>query len=134
MPAAQAFAERGAGSAQGQGQLTGVDGENIVFGPATWWLTPKRHWHNHGTVGKRAGAESLGAATCRWSRPSAPPFDHNYGEEVNGVYGAMKQQTSAFVPDYSQRIYGYGGMLPRFGNKEKRGAGLLIADVRLSWI
>jgi len=32
----------------------------------------------------------------------------------------MKQQSERFVPDYSQRIYGYGGMLPRFGNKEKR--------------
>ena len=26
-------------------------------------------------------------------------------------------------PDYSQRIYGYGGLMPRFAGKQKRGAG-----------
>ena len=35
----------------GKGNFTGVDGENIVFGPGDMVLTPNDTWHNHGTVG-----------------------------------------------------------------------------------
>ena len=36
---------------KGKGNFTGVDGENIVFGPGDMVLTPNDTWHNHGTVG-----------------------------------------------------------------------------------
>ena len=48
---------------------------------------------------------------------------NNYSEVENGVVVPMKQQTERFPSDYSQRIYGYGGLMPRFASKEKRGAG-----------
>ena len=40
----------------------------------------------------------------------------------NGRLVSKKQQAARFPSDYSQRIYGYGGLLPRFASKE-RGAG-----------
>ena len=56
---------------------------------------------------------------------NAVHFDHNYEEEENGKLVRKKQQSERFTPDYSsQRIYGYGGMMPRFASKEKRGSGL----------
>ena len=36
---------------KGKGNFTGVDGEDIVFGPGDMVLTPNSTWHNHGTVG-----------------------------------------------------------------------------------
>jgi gentisate 1,2-dioxygenase len=50
-------------------------------------------------------------------------FDHNYAEEENGTMVRKKQQSERFPSDYSQRIYGYGGLMPRFTSKENRGAG-----------
>ena len=42
-------------------------------------------------------------------------FEHDYTEEEEGKRGATKRcSPSAFPPDYSQRIYGAGGLLPRF--------------------
>src|SRR3569623_2800890 len=41
----------------------------------------------------------------------------------NGKLVARKQQCERVSPDYSQRIYGYGGLLPRFASKQARGAG-----------
>jgi gentisate 1,2-dioxygenase len=108
---------------KGKGNFTGVDGENIVFGPGDMVLTPNDTWHNHGTVGNEQALNLSVLDFPLVETLSAIHFDHNYSEEVNGVRVPMKQQSERFVPDYSQRIYGYGGMLPRFGNKEKRGAG-----------
>ena len=36
---------------KGKGNFTGVDGEDITFGPGDMVLTPNDTWHNHGTVG-----------------------------------------------------------------------------------
>jgi len=108
---------------KGKGNFTGVDGENIVFGPGDMVLTPNDTWHNHGTVGNEQALNLSVLDFPLVETLSAIHFDHNYSEEVNGVRVPMKQQSERFVPDYSQRIYGYGGMLPRFGNKENRGAG-----------
>jgi gentisate 1,2-dioxygenase len=107
----------------GKGNFTGVEGENITFGPGDMVLTPNDTWHNHGTVGNEQALNLSVLDFPLVETLSAIHFDHDYSEEVNGVRVPMKQQSERFVPDYSQRIYGYGGMLPRFGNKEKRGAG-----------
>ncbi len=108
---------------KGKGNFTGVDGENIVFGPGDMVLTPNDTWHNHGTVG---GEQALNLSVLDLplvETLNAVHFDHNYAEEENGVMVPRKQQTSRFASDYSQRIYGYGGLMPRFASKEKRGAG-----------
>lgn len=108
---------------KGKGNFTGVDGENIVFGPGDMVLTPNDTWHNHGTVG---GEQALNLSVLDFplvETLNAVHFDHNYMEEENGKMVPKKQQSERFTPDYSQRIYGYGGLMPRFASKEKRGAG-----------
>ncbi len=108
---------------KGKGNFTGVDGEDIVFGPGDMVLTPNDTWHNHGTVG---GEQALNLSVLDFplvETLNAVHFDHNYMEEENGKMVQKKQQTPRFTPDYSQRIYGYGGLMPRFASKEKRGAG-----------
>lgn len=109
---------------KGTGNFTGVDGEDIVFGPGDMVLTPNDTWHNHGTVG---GERALNLSVLDFplvETLNAVHFDHNYSEEENGVVVPKTRQTARFTSDHSQRIYGYGGMLPRFASKEKRGAGL----------
>ncbi len=108
---------------KGKGNFTGVDGEDIVFGPGDMVLTPNDTWHNHGTVG---GEQALNLSVLDFplvETLNAVHFDHNYMEEENGKMVQKKQQTPRFTSDYSQRIYGYGGLKPRFASKEKRGAG-----------
>ena len=108
---------------KGQGNFTGVDGEDVVFGPGDMVLTPNDTWHNHGTVG---GERALNLSVLDFplvETLNAVHFDHNYMEEENGKMVKKKQQTPRFTSDYSQRIYGYGGLMPRFASKEKRGAG-----------
>ena len=109
---------------KGTGNFTGVDGEDIVFGPGDMVLTPNDTWHNHGTVG---GEQALNLSVLDFplvETLNAVHFDHNYTEVENGVEVRKPQQTPRFPSDYSQRIFGYGGLMPRFASKEKRGAGL----------
>ena len=108
---------------KGKGNFTGVDGENIVFGPGDMVLTPNDTWHNHGTVGNEQALNLSVLDFPLVETLNAVHFDHNYEEEENGKMVRKKQQSERFTPDYSQRIYGYGGLMPRFASKEKRGAG-----------
>ena len=107
---------------KGKGNFTGVDGENIVFGPGDMVLTPNDTWHNHGTVGNETALNLSVLDLPLVETLNAVAFEHDYKEMDNGRLIAKKQQTARFEPDYSQGIYGYGGLLPRFASKE-RGAG-----------
>lgn len=108
---------------KGKGNFTGVDGEDVVFGPGDMVLTPNDTWHNHGTVGDEQALNLSVLDFPLVETLNAIHFDHNYMEEENGVLVKKKQQTPRFTSDYSQRIYGYGGLMPRFASTEKRGAG-----------
>lgn len=108
---------------KGKGNFTGVDGENIVFGPGDMVLTPNETWHNHGTVGDEQALNLSVLDFPLVETLNAVHFDHNYSELEDGVMVSKKQQTPRFPPDYSQRIYGYGGLLPRFAATQSRGAG-----------
>jgi gentisate 1,2-dioxygenase len=102
----------------GNGNFTGVEGEDIVFGPGDMVLTPIDTWHNHGTVG---GERALNLSVLDLplvETLNAVSFDHDYREGER----LMKKQSARFPADYSQRIYGTGGMKPRFVN-HVRGAG-----------
>jgi gentisate 1,2-dioxygenase len=109
---------------KGKGNFTGVDGEDITFGPGDMVLTPNDTWHNHGTVGNEQALNLSVLDLPLVETLNAIYFEHDYKEEVNGKLVSKKQQTARFSPDYSQRTYGYGGLLPRFAGKQKRGAGL----------
>lgn len=108
---------------KGKGNFTGVDGENIVFGPGDMVLTPNDTWHNHGTVGNEPALNLSVLDLPLVESLNAVHFEHDYREMEGGKLVSKKQQTERFSPDFSQRIYGYGGMMPRFAGKLSRGAG-----------
>lgn len=102
----------------GKGNFTGVEGEDIVFGPGDMVLTPIDTWHNHGTVGNERALNLSVLDLPLVETLNAVSFDHDYreGEQL------MKKQSARFPENYSERIYGTGGMKPRFVN-HVRGAG-----------
>jgi gentisate 1,2-dioxygenase len=109
---------------KGKGNFTGVDGENIVFGPGDMVLTPNDTWHNHGTVGNEPALNLSVLDLPLVEALNAVHFEHDYKEMENGKLVSKKQQSERFSSDYSQRIYGYGGLMPRFASsKQARGAG-----------
>lgn len=107
----------------GKGNFTGVEGENIVFGPGDMVLTPNDTWHNHGTVGGEPAVNLSVLDLPLVETLNAIHFDHNYAELEDGKMVKKKEQTARYSPEYSQRIYGEGGILPRFAD-HKRGSGL----------
>ena len=102
----------------GKGNFTGVEGEDIVFGPGDMVLTPIDTWHNHGTVGNEQALNLSVLDLPLVETLNAVSFDHDYKEGE----ALMKKQSAKFPADYSQRVYGSGGMRPRFVN-HVRGAG-----------
>ena len=108
---------------KGKGNFTGVDGENIVFGPGDMVLTPNDTWHNHGTVGNEQALNLSVLDLPLVETLNAIHFDYDYKEEESGKLVSKKEQTARFTTDYSQTTYGYGGLLPRFAGKKSRGAG-----------
>lgn len=107
---------------KGMGNFTGVDGENIVFGPGDMVLTPNDTWHNHGTVGNERALNLSVLDLPLVESLNAVHFEHDYKEMENGKLVSKKQQSERFSSDFSQRIYGYGGLMPRFASKLSRGA------------
>lgn len=108
---------------KGTGNFTGVDGENIVFGPGDMVLTPNDTWHNHGTVGNEQALNLSVLDLPLVETLNAIHFDHDYKEEENGKLISKKEQTARFTTDYSQTTYGYGGLMPHFAGSKSRGAG-----------
>src|SRR5882724_7251864 len=107
----------------GRGNFTGVEGEDITFGPGDMVLTPIDTWHNHGTVGNEPAVNLSVLDLPLVETLNAIHFDHDYTEMVDGKPVKKKEQTARVPTDYSQRIYGHGGLKPRFVN-HIRGAGL----------
>jgi len=94
----------------GKENFTGVEGEDMVFGPGDLVLTPQGAWHNHGCVGDDPAVNLSVLDLPLVENLNAVFFEHDYKED-----GKVKNKQSARVtPDYSARIYGTGGYLPRF--------------------
>jgi len=73
-------------------------------------LTPQGAWHNHGCVGDDPAVNLSVLDLPLVENLNAVFFEHDYKED-----GEIKKKQSARVtPDYSERIYGTGGYLPRF--------------------
>jgi gentisate 1,2-dioxygenase len=98
----------------GSGNFTGVAGEDITFGPGDLVLTPNDTWHNHGNVGDEPAINLSVLDLPLVETLNAIHFDHNYTETVNGEAVRKKVQTARYPSDYSQRVYGHGGLMPRF--------------------
>ena len=106
----------------GTQNFTGVEGEDIVFGPGDMVLTPHDTWHNHGNKGD-APAVNLSVLDLPLVETlNAIYFEHDYKEEVDGRLAKMREQTARFRSDYSARIYGRGGYKPHFVSHD-RGTG-----------
>jgi gentisate 1,2-dioxygenase len=104
----------------GHTNFTAVDGEHIVFGPGDLVLTPSNTWHNHGNGGD-AGAVNF--SLLDWplvNLLALTKVDYDYAEEQGGKKVRRETQTDRFGPDYSRRVYGRGGLTPRFAEKRVR--------------
>jgi gentisate 1,2-dioxygenase len=94
--------------------FTGVEGENIIFGPGDLVLTPHDTWHNHGNQGDDPAINLSVLDLPLVETLNSMYFEHDYTEEEEGKRVRRKMQSERFPPDYSQRVYGHGGLLPRF--------------------
>lgn len=98
----------------GEQNFTGVEGEDIVFGPGDLVLTPAEAFHNHGNHGDdfAVNVSVLDLPLCEFL--NAAEFDHGYAEEKDGKKVSPAQQTAKYAEDYSRKMYGHSGLLPRF--------------------
>jgi gentisate 1,2-dioxygenase len=106
----------------GKGNFTGVEGEDITFGPGDMVLTPLDAWHNHGNVGNEPAVNLSVLDLPLVETLNAVYFEHDYTEMVDGEPVRKKQQTAIVPSDYSARAYDHGGLRPRFLHHQ-RGAG-----------
>ena len=117
---------------KGTGNFTGVDGENIVFGPGDMVLTPNDTWHNHGTVGDERALNLSVLDFPLVETLNAIHFDHNYSEEENGTGRAEEAADGALCPRLFAahlRLRRIDAAVRRQGKARRR---LLLADVRVS--
>lgn len=101
----------------GSQNFTGVEGEDVVFGPGDMVLTPRDTWHNHGNVGNEPAINLSVLDYPLVETLNALSFDHDYSE--GGA--VMRKQSARFPADYSAITYGAGGLMPRFVD-HRRGA------------
>ena len=106
----------------GTANFTGVEGENIVFGPGDMVLTPHDTWHNHGNRGDDFAINLSVLDLPLVETLSATYFEHDYHEVEKGEQMKRQVQSERFPADYSQRTYGMGGLMPRFLSHQ-RGTG-----------
>jgi gentisate 1,2-dioxygenase len=98
----------------GTRNFTGVEGENITFGPGDMVLTPHDTWHNHGNEGDEPAINLSVLDLPLVEVLNATYFEHDYTEEERGRKVRRVVQSVRFPKDYSQRVYGHGGLMPRF--------------------
>jgi gentisate 1,2-dioxygenase len=98
----------------GEQNFTGVEGEDMTFGPGDLVLTPHDTWHNHGNTGDEPAVNLSVLDLPLVETLNAVYFEHDYQELENGKAMAKNKQSARVPSDYSERIYGQGGYLPRF--------------------
>ena len=81
----------------GKSNFTGVEGEDITFGPGDMVLTPIDTWHNHGNTGDEPAVNLSVLDLPLVETLNAVYFEHDYAE--SGV--AKKVQSARFPSDYS---------------------------------
>jgi gentisate 1,2-dioxygenase len=106
----------------GATNFTGVDGENITFGPGDLVLTPHDTWHNHGNGPDEASVNLSVLDMPLVNILNATYFEFDYKEKEGDQLVEKRVQSQKVPDDYSQRVYGTGGLVPRFVNHQ-RGAG-----------
>ena len=94
--------------------FTGVEGEDIVFGPGDMVLTPNDTWHNHGNKGDEPAVNLSVLDLPLVEVLNALHFEHDYTEEQGGRAVSAREQSARFDPDHSAKVYGSGGLMPCF--------------------
>ena len=117
---------------KGKGNFTGVDGENIVFGPGDMVLTPNDTWHNHGTVGNEPALNLSVLDLPLVETLNAIHFEHDYKEMDNGKLVAKKQQTRALCRPTTRSASTATAACCRASPASEARRRHLVADVRLS--
>jgi gentisate 1,2-dioxygenase len=97
----------------GSTNFTGVEGEDITFGPGDLVLTPHDTWHNHANGGDTDAVNLSVLDMPLVNTLNSTYFDHEYTEDEAGKLARREFQTARFPTDYSKRIYGRGGLMPR---------------------
>lgn len=98
----------------GNMNFTGVEGEDITFGPGDMVLTPHDTWHNHGNHGDEPAVNLSVLDLPLVETLNAVYFEHNYKEKEGDAAVKKEVQSARFPNDYSTRIYHEGGFMPRF--------------------
>ena len=98
----------------GSMNFTGVEGEDIVFGPGDMVLTPQDTWHNHGNKGDEPAVNLSVLDLPLVEVLNAIYFEHDYKEDRDGRAVAAREQSARFSADYSAEVYGSGGLMPCF--------------------
>ncbi len=106
----------------GARNFTGVEGEDIEFGPGDMVLTPHDTWHNHGNKGDEPAVNLSVLDLPLVETLNAVYFEHDYKERVDGRERKMREQSAYYSANYSKLIYGRGGYKPLFVSHE-RGTG-----------
>ena len=88
----------------GQTNFTGVEGENITFGPGDMVLTPHDTWHNHGNQGDEAAINLSVLDLPLCETLNATYFEHDYKEMEDGELVRKTVQSARFPSDYSQAV------------------------------
>src|SRR3954465_7689009 len=78
----------------GRQNFTGVEGEDITFGPGDMVLTPHDTWHNHGNVGNEPAINLSVLDLPLVETLNAIYFEHDYREMVDGQLVKKKVQSA----------------------------------------
>lgn len=111
---------------EGEGGFTTVGGEKCVLERGDLVITPNGQWHDHGNDGQEPivwvnvldipMTEFFNSVMTEWDYWETDPSS-NSGEPIK-----KKMQTISAPPGHSRRLFGSGGIVPRFG-PERRGEG-----------
>jgi gentisate 1,2-dioxygenase len=111
---------------EGTGGFTTVGGEKCALERGDLVITPNGQWHDHGNDGREPivwvnvldipMTEFFNAVMTEWDYRELDPAS-NSGEPVR-----KKMQSLSVPAGYSRRLFGSGGIVPRFG-PERRGEG-----------
>ena len=98
----------------GDTNFTGVEGENITFGPGDLVLTPHDTWHNHGNGPDEASVNLSVLDMPLVNLLNATYFDFDYKEDEGSLCRRRSRRAARVPSDYSQRYYGPAACSPRF--------------------
>jgi gentisate 1,2-dioxygenase len=122
----------------GQGGYSTVQGEKCALNRGDLVLTPAGTWHDHGndsTDERIIWVDVLDMPLVM--SLNTPYFDLHYSEDVETTNSGEKitraYQTPRYPTNYSKKVYGAGGVIPKFVNHGERVVSGNSPMYRYSW-